>query len=380
MSLPPDPLPLILRPAAGGVYVVSTGVAEQAALQRRIYGVPEGGDLAAIDRAWRGALDRLAQARLIVLGVPSDTGAGFTRGANRAPAALRERQLSAWPEHPLWGPQSIDAGDVIVIPQLLADEMLNAEQLRQSRQALYGDPQRDLPVAPLDLASLALDLFAERAPQAVPILLGGDHSVGWPGFLAAWRRVEGPRAKQKGRLGVLHFDAHTDLLPERLGVRHCFATWAWHANEQLHRDGRMLQVGIRASGRDQAHWEQTLGVRQIWAEEATRYSAAQLADLALAHFEKLGCTAWYLSNDIDGTDPAFAAATGTPEPGGLHPDQVAEVIARVGARLPLVGADLVEVAPPLAHERAGEPEQTLDVGLRYLAVTAEAILASPAGA
>lgn len=371
---PREVLEIILRPAGGGVHVVSTGVAAQAALQRRLYHLPGDADRPAIQAGWQRALDGLATAKLVVLGVPSDTGAGFTRGANRAPAALRGRMLDAWPDHPLAGAHCVDAGDVIVIPHLLTDAMLGPAQLEACRRALYGDARSTLPVAPLDLAALALDLLAQLAPQAVPVLLGGDHSVGWPGFRAALARVEGPEAINPGRLGVLHFDAHTDLLPHRLGVEHCFATWAWHANESLGRDGRLAQVGIRASGHPQAHWEQTLGVRQFWAAEVAEWSAERLADALIAHFRAQGCTALYLSNDIDGTDEAEAAATGTPEPGGLHADQVAEVITRVGAALPYVGADLVEVAPPLAHERPGEPERTLDVGLRYLQVTAEAIL------
>lgn len=372
---PRETLETILRPAGGGVYVVSTGVAEQAALQRRIYGLPDDADAAAIMAGWQRALDGLAAARIVVLGVPSDTGAGFTRGANRAPAALRARLLEAWPAHPLRAPGVVDVGDVRVVPQLLTDAMLAPEQIEACRRALYGDARAALPVAPLDLTERALDLLAALAPQALPIVLGGDHSVGWPAFRATWRRVEGPDAPRPGRLGVLHFDAHTDLLPHRLGVEHCFATWAWHANETLGRDGRLVQVGIRASGHPRAHWERTLGVRQFWAHEVAHTPPAALADTLVAHFRGLGCTALYLSNDIDGTDAAEAAATGTPEPGGLSADLVAEVIARVGAALPIVGADLVEVAPPLAHGLPGEPARTLDVGLRYLARTTEAMRA-----
>ena len=74
----------------------------------------------------------------------------------------------------------------------------------------------------------------------------------------------------------------------------------------------------------------------------------------------------YVSNDIDGTGSEYAAATGTPEPDGLHPDFVRELTARLRARFPLLGGDLVEVAPPLAHGLPGEPERTLDVAAAYL--------------
>ncbi len=359
-AAPVEVLARILRPAGGGVYVVSTGLAEQRALQRRVYGA---GSDAEVDARWRAALGRLGEAKVALLGVPSDVGAGFTRGANRAPAALRAWLMDR-PGHPVW--RITDAGDVRVVPQLLSDEMLAPAQIAATRAALYGDdPLADgLPVSPLDLCALALDRLFALAPDLVPIVLGGDHSVGWPGFLAAHRHWEQARGR---RLGLLHFDAHTDLLETRLGIKYCFATWAWHANELLGRDGRLVQVGVRASARPQDHWEAALGVRQIRAAEANARGAAALADEIVARFERLGVDALYVSNDIDGTDVAWAGATGTPEAGGLTPTLVSDLTRRVAARFPLVGGDLVEVAPPLAHGAPGEPGRTLDTAAGYLA-------------
>jgi arginase family enzyme len=152
-------------------------------------------------------------------------------------------------------------------------------------------------------------------------------------------------------LGIVHFDAHTDLLPERLGVRICFATWAFHANAALGGRERMIQIGIRASGRDRGHWERELGVRQIWAAEAIELGAEQLAARVVEHLRARGVRRVYVSNDIDGTDDHWAAACGTPEPGGLTPDMVVAVIRAVGREFELVGADLVELAPGLSLDR-----------------------------
>lgn len=353
------------RPAGGGVHVVSTGVAEQRALQRALYhveaplGAESDAESAVLD-GWRRALDRLPEAEVVVLGVASDNGAGFTRGANRAPEAIR-RHLLARPDHPYHHPDVVDAGDIRVIPHLLSDEMLSTAQMRQCREALYGGGE--LPVSPLDLCAEALAALAILAPNARPVVIGGDHSVGWPAFLHAWRHHEQAGGR---RLGLLHFDAHTDLMPHRLGVKYCFATWAWHANQLLGGDGRLVQLGIRASGRDKAHWEQTCGVVQHWAKDCLAADPEILGGQIADHLAGLGCDALYVSNDIDGTDPAYAAATGTPEPGGLHPDWVSALTRRVGRDLPLLGGDLVEVAPPLAHERPGEPTTTLETAARYL--------------
>ncbi len=352
---PVETLSRILRPAGGGVHVVSTGVAEQQALQRRIYGED-------IDGAWAAALSRVPEARVALLGVPSDNGAGFTRGANQAPAELRRRLLGS--RHPLFAPDVVDVGDARVVPHLLADEMLNNGQLAACRAALYGDSSALLPASPLDQTSRALDCLFELNPGIRPVVVGGDHSVAWPAFLASWVHHE-----QRGgrRLGLLHFDAHTDLLPHRLGVRYCFATWAFHANELLGRDGRLVQVGVRSSGHDRAHWEARYGVRQYWAHECRDRSLADIAGEIAERFARLGVDALYVSNDIDGTGAEFAAATGTPEPDGLTPDFVSGLVTALRTRFPLVGGDLVEVAPPLAHERPGEPGRTLDIAGRYLA-------------
>ncbi len=81
----------------------------------------------------------------------------------------------------------------------------------------------------------------------------------------------------------------------------------------------------------------------------------------------------YLSNDIDGTDEAWADATGTPEPGGLDPDFVVELIRRLGREFGLVGGDVMEVAPAIARTPGGA-ERTLAVAVRYLRETIAAAL------
>jgi agmatinase len=347
----------ILRPAGGGVYVVSTGLAEQKALQRAIYGAE---DDEAIEARWHEALARIEGARAIVLGAPSDAGAGYTRGSNRGPEAIR-RALLDRPAHPYHDEDIVDIGDLRVIPHLLSDAMLNHVQIEACREALFGADGDQLPVAPLELCATALERVRDINPSATPVVLGGDHSLGWPSFQSSFEAVAGD-----GELGVLQIDAHTDLLAERLGVRYCFATWAYHANEALGRDGRLVQIGIRASGHDREHWESTLGVRQMWAEEVRGRDPREVADEIIAHLEERGVTHLHISHDIDGTDSERARATGTPEPDGLQPEFVRELVRGVRARLPLVGADLVEVAPPLTGGDPAEPERTVGCAVDYL--------------
>jgi agmatinase len=363
-------LALLLRPAAGGLYVVSTGKEEQLAVQRRIYGGATENDVAA---RWREALARAPLARAFLLGIPSDVGAGFLRGANMGPQAIRSRLVE---EDPHFFERAaakglVDVGDVFVVPQLLHDEMLSDAQLEASRAAIYpgvaeGERAR-LPVSPLSMAERALGILLALRPGAKLLLLGGDHSCAWPAVKAL--------ASAQTGLGIVQVDAHTDLLEERLGVRYCFGTWSYHANELLGRGGRLVQVGVRASRRDRAHWEQRYGVRQLWAAEV-RADPARALDTVVEWTRQAGVETLYFSNDIDGTDAAAARATGTPEPGGLEAGFVVELIRRLGREVGLAGGDVMEVAPPLAHGE-GEPARTLALAARYLRETAEAALGEP---
>jgi agmatinase len=202
-------------------------------------------------------------------------------------------------------------------------------------------------------------------PGIAPIVLGGDHSTAWP-VAAALARA------RKDRWGIVQPDAHTDLLEHRLGVKYCFATWSWHANELLGRDGRLVQVGTRASQKDAAHWESTLGVKQFWAKDCLRDPEAAL-DAIVAHLRNKNVASVYFSNDIDGTDASWADATGTPEPGGLEPDFVVSLIRRLGADIGMLGGDVMEVAPPL-RDRPDSTERTVGLAVRYLRETIGAIL------
>lgn len=353
----------LLRPAGGGLYLVSTGRAEQEALQRRIYGAR---DAAGVDARWRDALARISTARVVVLGVPSDVGAGFRRGANLGPQAIRSALLAADPDWPDTAAARgvVDIGDVFVVPQLLHDDMLGDAQRAASRRALYPTlDARDaatLPVSPLSIEERALDLVFSLNPAVKPIVLGGDHSTAWPVASALSRARKEP-------WGIVQPDAHTDLLEERLGIRYCFATWSFHANDLVGRGGRMVQVGIRATRHPREHWESTLAVRQFWADEC-RARPAEALDAIVAHVKSTGVRGVYFSNDIDGTDAAWADATGTPEPNGLEPDFVVELIRRLGREVGIVAGDVTEVAPPLGSAK------TVDLAARYLRETIDAAL------
>jgi guanidinobutyrase len=364
-----EELTRFLRPAGGGIFTVSTGRAEQEALQRRLYDAPDGDE---VQKKWQAALAGVANARVAIIGIPSDTGAGLVRGAAFGPEGVRRALLAACPDFAARAARAgiVDVGDVFAVPQLLEDDMLSDEQRRRTRAALYGPASAGdsgLPVAPLSIAARAItDLFARNAALRI-FMLGGDHSVAWPVVAALARHVTEPWA-------IVHIDAHTDLLPERLGVRLCFATWAYHANELLGRGGRLVQVGVRASSRPKQHWESTLGVRQFWAEEVRARGDAVIDDV-IQHLRGLGIARVYISNDIDATDSATAPSTGAPEANGLSPAFVSTLIARVAETFPLVGGDVVEVAPSIGSQ--DDARRTTDVAAGYMLDTLAAMANAP---
>jgi arginase family enzyme len=363
-------LTALLRPAGGGIHTVSSGGLERRQVQQRIYGVTSEAE---IDGLWHEALGALPRVRVAVLAVPSDCGAGLVRGAAYGPAGLRAALADRMPDFMARARAVgvVDLGDVAVVPQLLHDEMLSEAQKTATRAALFPalDPteRADLPVAPLSITARVVERCLAINPGLRLMVLGGDHSVAWPVVAALVRARPRPFA-------ILHPDAHTDLLPERLGVRYCFATWAYHANEAIGRSGRLVQVGVRASGRDRAHWESSLGVRQFWASDVrSRGEAASLDDI-FAHLGSLGVQDLYLSNDIDATDGALAPATGAPEPAGLSEAFVRALIRRAGRQMSVIGADLVEVAPPI-----GDPEgarRTVEIGAGYVLESLAALTGS----
>ena len=373
---PLDELATILRPAGGGLYLVSTGKAEQQQLQQRLYGAKS--DIE-VQQKFRDALSGIGKARGVMLGIPSDVGAGFQRGSNLGPQAIRTKLL----EDPQWPAEMkslglIDVGDVFVIPQVQHDDMLSPDQLRRSREALYPNVSEGeraaLPVSPLSIAERAWRLIFQLNPHVKPFALGGDHSTALPGVQALQLAMVA-RGEQRP-WGIVQPDAHTDLLEHRLGVKYCFATWSWHANELLGRQQRLTQVGIRASGRTQQHWESTLAVRQFWAADILREPAKAL-DEVISHLKSTGVHGVYFSNDIDGTDSKYADATGTPEPNGLEPDWVLQLIDRLGADIGLLGGDVMEVAPSLTRTPQSA-ERTVSLAAQYFKRTLVAALGSAA--
>ncbi|MCB9091325.1 MAG: arginase family protein [Halobacteriovoraceae bacterium] len=335
----------ILTWPGNGVYTVQTGADKKKKLTQAYYQTE---DFNSVESLWKKSFEKLGKNKALVLGIPSDCGAGIVRGSNWGPLALRNHFL----EHSV--DKFFDLGDIRVVPHLLHDKYLNKETIENVRKSLYGD-SHNYPVSPLSQLEF---VFQELLKYKKPILtLGGDHSISYP-TTKAWLESDNAKA------GILHFDAHTDLLDSRLGIDFCFGSWAYHTREYLENSESLVQVGIRSSGYDRGYWESKLGIKQIWSDEVRKTGPEKIAEQILKHYQKLAVERLYVSFDVDAIDAQYASATGTPEYGGLEVFEVISILDVVSQKIKIEHADIVEVAPFIRQEGIGnaqmEPESTLE--------------------
>ena len=176
---------------------------------------------------------------------------------------------------------------------------------------------------------------------AFPIVLGGDHSLMRPDGMAL-ADVYG-----KGNVGIIHFDAHYDASDNQFGHQIAHGTPFRRLIEGGYVEGEnFIQVGLRGyvPGEDDAEWMREQGIRSHYMAEVERDGFQKVMERAIA--EALdGPEVILISYDIDSLDPAYAPGTGTPEPGGFTTREIFPMIRRLCAETPVVGLELVEVAP-----------------------------------
>ncbi|MDD0853516.1 arginase family protein [Halobacteriovorax sp. GB3] len=357
-----DKMNAYLCPPGNGVFTVNTAKERKEVLHKKIYGQTQ-----EIETQWQKSLENLDESsKACILGICSDTGGGILRGANWGPLFLRLQLLNDYPEL-----VTQDLGDVRVIPHLLHDKYLNDPTIANCRKALYGEDNSSLPVSSLSIAEDFVSSFYENYPKKGLFSIGGDHSVSYP-LVKSYLQS---RKKQGIKAAVIHFDAHTDLLVERLGIDICFGSWATHILGDLESPDLLFQIGIRSSGRPKEHWESTFGVRQFWANEVLKQGPSAISAAILKSLKEQNVDELYVSFDIDALDAKYASATGTPEIGGLAPHDAMVILKELEKEFPIKSADMVEIAPFLATENAdqSEPDSTLAVGASLSAFMIEAI-------
>lgn len=347
-----------LTPPGDGVFTVHTSSGKKKLLQQKLYGA-DSVENNKVRPLWEKSLSSLLPAaNCVMLGIPSDSGGGIQRGANWGPLYLRETLLNSKEELNVY-----DVGDVRTIPHLLHDKYLNAETISKCRMALYQSEKITLPVSPLSIAYDFARGFHEQFPTKPIFMIGGDHSVSYPmvrAFLEA-------KKMQNKKVAIIHFDAHTDLLEERLGIDLCFGTWAAQIFPFLESPQHLIQIGLRSSGKDKNYWEKKFGHTQYWASEIFEEGPNQIAKDIILKLKNLNIEEIYVSFDIDCLDEEYAGATGTPEPQGLAPHAPMLILQSLFENFKIRGADIVEIAPLVksASIKQIEPETTLMVAASF---------------
>jgi len=322
-----------LAPPGSGVFTVSTGKDKRDSLHKKIYGDTEG-----VLENWKKSLKNLPKEKILVLGIPSDTGGGILRGANWGPLYLREELLSL-PHLP----QYLDLGDVRVVPFLLHDKYLNIETIKKVKKAIYQDENSPYPVSPLSIAEdICEDLYKNFVDHKI-FGIGGDHSCSYP-LVNSYLKS---KKSAKKKVALIHFDAHTDLLLERQGIDICFGTWAANILSSLPSPDLLFQIGIRTSANSKDHWEKKFGINQIWANEVLTQGPEKISKEIIQKLKKANVEELYISFDLDCLDIEYASATGTPEKNGLTPFDAIAIIKNLRKEIPVTGADFMELAPHL---------------------------------
>ena len=250
------------------------------------------------------------------IGVPLDIGTSNRPGARFGPRQIRAESALLRPYNMATGAAPFDALQVAD----LGDVPINTYSIAKS----------------LDIIRAFYDEVL--AANCRPLTLGGDHTIALP----ILRSI----ANKHGPVALVHVDAHADINDEMFGEPVTHGTPFRRAVEEgLLACDKVWQIGLRGSGyaADDFDWPRAQGFTVVPAHELWYRS---LSPLMAEVRERIGARhPLYISFDIDGIDPSFAGGTGTPEIGGLSVPQALEIIR--GCRgLNVVGADLVEVAPP----------------------------------
>jgi agmatinase len=183
---------------------------------------------------------------------------------------------------------------------------------------------------------------AVAAAGAIPVVLGGDHSIALPDATGVARHVGW------GRVSMVHFDAHADTGEIEFGSLYGHGQPMRRLIESgAVRGDRFLQIGLRGywPGPDVLSWMASLSMRSY---EMTELVARGIDECLSEAFVIAvdSCDGVFLSVDVDVVDPGMAPGTGTPEPGGLTARQLLDAVRRCCYELPVVGVDVVEIAPP----------------------------------
>jgi agmatinase len=255
--------------------------------------------------------------QVAVVGAPFDMGTTYRPGARFGPQAIR--RISA-----LYDSYSVDlavdlqeeldlvdAGDVFVIPSNIEKSF---DQIDRAVSFIVGK-------------------------GVFPVVLGGDHSIGYPDVRAIAPHVD-------GKVGIIHLDRHIDIQERDMDERMHTTPWFHATNIKNAPPSNLVQMGIGGwyGSRPGVKVARNRNTTVLTISDIEEVGVEKAAEAALEVAWK-GARAVYLSFDIDSVDAGFVPGTGSPEPGGLLPREALKLLRLIAAE-GLCGMEVVEVAPP----------------------------------
>jgi agmatinase len=255
--------------------------------------------------------------QVAVVGAPFDMGTTYRPGTRFGPQAIR--RISA-----LYDSYSVDlavdlqeeldlvdVGDVFVIPS-------NIEKS-------------------FDQIDRAVSFISGKG--VFPVVLGGDHSIGYPDVRAIAPHVD-------GKVGIIHLDRHIDIQERDMDERMHTTPWFHATNIANAPPANLVQMGIGGwyGSRPGVKVARSRNTTVLTISDIEAVGVEKAAEAALEVAWK-GAKAVYLSFDIDSVDAGFVPGTGSPEPGGLLPREALKLLRLVAAE-GLCGMEVVEVSPP----------------------------------
>ncbi len=241
--------------------------------------------------------DNYVGSKYVIFGVPFDSTVSFRAGEKLAPNKIREESFNM---------ESYSVYRGIDLKNSGIYDLGNTEE--------YHDPERVLE----EVYSIVDGIVSDGK---FPIMLGGEHSV----TFGALKRM-----KSK----VVFIDAHTDFRDSYMGQRYSHACVARRVSEVVGREN-VVSIGIRSISPEE--------IKEGTQKFFTSYEANHDFKKVSSYLQAFADSPTYLSIDFDGFDPAFAPGVGTPEPFGLNPVVIMDILDSIGPNL--VGLDIMEITP-----------------------------------
>src|SRR6266481_4075321 len=271
----------------------------------------------------RVELDALDGYDVVFLGAPFDGGTSHRPGTR-------------------FGPQAIRITDYLPHDGSRPHLALGVDPLAELRVGDAGDVVMPSGETEKSLKRLEDAVHTVAAAGAIPVILGGDHTITFPDATGVARHVGW------GRVSLIHFDAHADTGNTQFGSLYGHGTPMRRLIESgAVRGDRFLQIGLRGywPEPETLDWMAGQSMRSFEMTEVVTRGLGECLSEAFT-IATDDCDGVFLSVDIDVVDPGMAPGTGTPEPGGLLPRELLRAIRQIVGAVDLAGMDIVEVSPP----------------------------------